>query len=67
MSYDAANARLEALAADPRLADRLILVDWGSEYAAHPEWQAGDGVHATPTGYAARAQLYAAAARSCTA
>jgi hypothetical protein len=65
VSYDAANARLAALARDPALAGRLLIVPWKREYARHPSWQAGDGVHATGDGYAGRAQLYADAARSC--
>lgn len=64
-SYDAANARLARLAQDPALAGRLLVVPWKREYARRPSWQAGDGVHATPEGYAGRAQLYADAARAC--
>jgi hypothetical protein len=62
-SYDRANAALARLAdANPTV---MRLVPWAAQVAAHPEWLAGDGVHATPAGYTARAQLYAAAARSC--
>jgi hypothetical protein len=67
VSYQAANARLQALAGDPSLAGRLLLVPWKREYDRHASWRAGDGVHATPTGYAARAQMYADAARACAA
>jgi hypothetical protein len=63
VTYDRANAALERLAADnPRV---MRLVPWARKVADHPEWLAPDGVHATPTGYAARAQLYADAARTC--
>jgi hypothetical protein len=67
ISYRAANQRLRALASDPSLAGRLLLVPWQEGYASHASWRAGDGVHATATGYAARAQMYADAARSCAA
>jgi hypothetical protein len=65
VTYDGVNERLHALAGDARLAQHLVLVPWAEAYAAHPEWQAGDGVHATGAGYAARATLYADAVRSC--
>jgi hypothetical protein len=65
VGYDAANQRLGALAVDPAARGRLLLVDWKREYDAHPGWRAGDGVHATAEGYAARARLYADAARTC--
>lgn len=67
VSYAAANTRLEALAADPRLLGRLLVVPWAQEASRHPGWVAPDGVHGTPEGYAARAALYAAAVRSCVA
>ena len=62
-TYDRANAALERLAADNPGVMRLV--PWARKVADHPEWLAPDGVHATPAGYAARAQLYADAARSC--
>ncbi len=65
VSYAAANQRLAALARDPSLAGRLLIVPWEALYDSHPSWRAPDRVHATPEGYAARAQLYAAAARAC--
>jgi hypothetical protein len=65
VTYDAANARLERLAADPELSSRLVLVPWAELVAAHPELIGPDHVHATPTGYQARAQLYAQAAQFC--
>jgi lysophospholipase L1-like esterase len=67
VSYVAANQRLAALARDPSLAGRLLIVPWKALYDSHPSWRAADGVHATPEGYAARAELYAAAARACAA
>ena len=63
-SYDAANARLEDLARG-ELRGRLVVVPWDQAVADHPEWLAGDGVHATPEGYRARARMYAQAAQSC--
>jgi len=63
VSYAAANRVLERLASDPRL--RLRLVDWAAAVARSPSLVAGDGVHATPDGYALRARLYADAIRSC--
>jgi hypothetical protein len=65
VSYDAANERLHELAGDARLAQHLVLVPWAEAIRAHPEWLAGDGVHSTGDGYAARAHMYAEAARSC--
>jgi lysophospholipase L1-like esterase len=65
VSYQAANSRLEQLASEPGLAGRLLIVPWAAQVAAHPGWLAGDGVHATPEGYRARAQMYADAARAC--
>lgn len=64
-TYAAANARLEALAADRTLGADLRIVPWARQVAANPGWVAGDGVHATPEGYRARARLYADAVRSC--
>ena len=65
VSYAAANARLEALARDPSLPGIVRIVPWAREVAAHPGWVGGDGVHATPRGYQARAALYAQAIDSC--
>jgi hypothetical protein len=63
VTYARANAVLAGLAAaNPSV---MKLVPWAQVVADHPEWMAADGVHATPTGYAARAQMYADAARSC--
>jgi hypothetical protein len=63
--YTALNRRLAALARDPQLSDRLILVPWAEQYAANASWQQPDGVHSTPEGYAGRAELYAQAVRAC--
>lgn len=65
VSYAAANAVLRRLADDPELALGLQVVDWAAEVAQSPSLIAGDMVHASPAGYAALAQLYAAAIRSC--
>lgn len=65
VSYDAANRRLHALAGDPALAGRLLIVPWHEAVARHPEWLGDDQVHATPDGWAGRARLYARAARAC--
>ena len=62
VSYAAANRRLKQLAASN---PRLRVVPWAETSRANPSWIAGDGVHATSTGYRARAQMYADAARSC--
>ena len=67
VSYRAMNARLEALQADPALVNRLVVVPWAREYARHKSWQRPDRVHMTPEGAAARAAMYAEAARSCAA
>ena len=64
VTYARANEALAQLAAaNPAV---MKLVPWAQEVAAHPEWLGPDGVHATPAGYSARAQMYAEAARSCT-
>jgi hypothetical protein len=63
VTYARANQALAELAAEnPSV---MKLVPWAQQVAAHPEWLASDGVHATPAGYSARAQMYAEAARSC--
>ncbi len=58
--YDAANAALARVASA-----RIRIVDWAGAVAARPAYLAPDGVHGTPAGYAARAQLVADAVRSC--
>lgn len=67
VTYRAMNARLYELANDPQFSARLLIVPWAEQYAKHKAWQSSDRVHATAEGYAARAQMYADAARSCTA
>jgi hypothetical protein len=62
VSYAAANRLLEQLAAQN---PRLRVVPWADTTRANPSWLGRDGVHATSTGYRARAQMYADAARSC--
>jgi hypothetical protein len=63
VTYARANQALAELAAEnPSV---MKLVPWAQQVAAHPEWLGSDGVHATPAGYSARAQMYAEAARSC--
>jgi hypothetical protein len=64
VTYARANQALAELAAEN--SSVMKLVPWAQQVAAHPEWLASDGVHATPAGYSARAQMYAEAARSCT-
>lgn len=67
-SYAAVNDRLRALAQDPALAGRLLIADWAQAVRGHRrQWLARDGVHATPAGYLARAQLYADALSACSA
>jgi lysophospholipase L1-like esterase len=63
VTYARANQALAELAAEnPSV---MKLVPWAQQVAAQPEWLGSDGVHATPAGYSARAQMYAEAARSC--
>ncbi len=62
VSYAAANRMLKQLATQN---PRLRVVPWAETTAANPSWLGRDGVHATSTGYRARAQMYADAARSC--
>ena len=65
VSYAAANRRLVQLASEPGLAGRLLIVPWAAAVRSNPGWLAPDGVHGTPDGYRARAQMYADAARAC--
>ena len=64
VTYARANQALAELSAENPAV--MKLVPWAQQVEAHPEWLASDGVHATPAGYSARAQMYAEAARSCT-
>ena len=65
VSYRAANDRLKAL--ELELGPRLKVVDWNAAVRRNRGWIRDDGVHATPDGYRARAELYAQAARACAA
>jgi lysophospholipase L1-like esterase len=67
VSYKAMNQRLYEIANDPQYTAQLLIVPWAEQYAKHKSWRRSDGVHATPEGYAARAQMYADAARACAA
>jgi hypothetical protein len=64
-SYDAVNRKLKALARQDTFALGLQIVDWAAAVRSEPSLLAGDGVHATPAGYATRAKLYADAIRAC--
>ena len=59
VSYAAANRTLHRLAGELPV---LHVVPWAERVAQHPSWIGPDDVHATATGWAARARLYAAAA-----
>lgn len=63
--YAAVNRRLKQLARQEQLALGLQVVDWAGAVARRPSLLARDGVHATATGYATRARLYAGAIRRC--
>ena len=67
VSYAAINASLRALAREPDLRGRLLVVDWARAVndGHRRAWLAKDRVHATPAGYLARARLYARAAQQC--
>ncbi|HEY8581987.1 MAG TPA: hypothetical protein VIL49_03540 [Capillimicrobium sp.] len=62
-TYAAANAALERVAA--AYPTRIMVVPWARAVQANPGWLRSDRVHATPEGYAARARMYAEAARAC--
>jgi hypothetical protein len=62
VSYDKANAKLRAIAADN---PRVQLVDWARAVDERPGLVGGDGVHAGPDGYQQRARMYAQAIRRC--
>ena len=61
-SYATANRRLEEAAAEE---PRLLVVPWARAVRDHREWLRKDRVHATPEGYRARAEMYAAMAKTC--
>lgn len=62
VTYGAANAVLQTMAEGD---SRLRIVPWAEQVTAYPQLLAGDGVHATQSGYALRSQLYMQAATSC--
>jgi lysophospholipase L1-like esterase len=62
-SYEGYNRVLAAQAATHR---NLIVVDWQALVRRHHGWLRADGVHATATGYRARAAAIAAAVEECT-
>jgi hypothetical protein len=64
-SYDDVNRKLRQLARQDTFALGLQVVDWAAAVKSEPSLLAGDGVHATPAGYATRARLYADAIRAC--
>ncbi len=63
VSYTAANQTLRQL--PNAYLGRLYVVDWAHAVHRHPNWLATDRVHATPSGWIARARLYANAAERC--
>jgi lysophospholipase L1-like esterase len=64
-SYSPVNRRLKRLARRPELLGRLVIVPWAAKVRRHPYWMGPDRVHPTPSGYQARAELYARAVRRC--
>lgn len=54
-----------ALAAESRPRENLRVVNWARMAREHPEWLAGDGVHANAEGYQARAKAIAQSVRRC--
>ena len=66
-SYSPVNRRLARLARAPELSGRLVVVPWARRVRRHPYWMGPDRVHPTPSGYQARARLYARAIRRCAA
>jgi lysophospholipase L1-like esterase len=61
-SYAAYN---RALAAQNRLHENLLVVDWVGMARRHPEWFGPDGVHPDASGYRARARAIARKVRGC--
>jgi hypothetical protein len=45
--------------------DNLLVLNWKRMVHRHPEWLAGDGVHVSAEGYAARAHATARLVRRC--
>ena len=52
----------QVLADRARRYPNLTVMAWNGPYWANPSWRSNDNIHATPTGYAARASLMADAA-----
>lgn len=55
----------DALRREAEQRRNLFLVDWAAMVRDHPEWLAGDGIHATEAGYAKRAAAVAQAVEAC--
>jgi hypothetical protein len=55
----------QVLKAEARARPNLKVVRWRRMVDHHPEWLAGDGVHVSAAGYAARARAYAEKLRRC--
>jgi hypothetical protein len=53
------------LAQESRPRGNLRVVDWARQVRENPGWLAGDGVHVSATGYAARARVVARSVRRC--
>jgi lysophospholipase L1-like esterase len=62
VSYRGYNRAL-ARADDRR--DNLLVLNWVRMVRRHPDWLAGDGVHVSAEGYAARAHAVASLVRRC--
>jgi lysophospholipase L1-like esterase len=54
-----------ALAGEDTRRDNLLVLNWKRMLHRHPEWLAGDGVHVSADGYAARARATARLVRRC--
>ena len=53
------------LSREESLHPNLIVIDWVGMASQHPEWFGSDGVHPSPSGYAARARVIAQAVNYC--
>jgi hypothetical protein len=63
VSYAGLNRALDRLAASN---PNLLVVDWVGMVETNRGWLALDGVHATPSGSAARGEAIAQAVQACT-
>ena len=54
-----------ALADEASRRENLRVLNWVRMVRRHPEWLAGDGVHASAAGYRARAKAVARAVTQC--